>query len=130
MARTDTGAPIVLGALCNDGSVCRASDVGPVCYFLGNLPLGSACPATDCDPSTMLCECEPGTICEAGICRQVCRIERRDTRDLDAPSDVPMEDVGGPLDASFDASLDGGRPSLDLACPLAHSCISGICLPN
>ena len=133
VARTDTGAPIVLGALCADGSVCSSSDVGPVCYFLGSLPLGSACPEASCDPTTTICDCEPGTICQAGFCRQVCRIERLDTRDLDAPTDVPMEDAGS-LDASFDAdldaSLDGGRPFADLACPLAHSCIDWVCLPN
>lgn len=119
VGRTDTGATIMEGDLCADGSICRDSDAGLVCYFVGSIPLGEACPSTTCDGMTQVCDCEPGTTCHEGFCRQTCNIAMQDVGD--APLDAGTED------ANLDAG-DGGSP-YDRVCGVHAVCTSGVCLP-
>lgn len=113
---------VALGQLCGDGSVCIDSDQGPVCYFAGFIPLGDACPAASCDPAARVCDCEPGTICSGGFCRQVCAVpppEPRDASfDADLPPDAPEIDAGG----------DTGTVPDRICGPLAI-CTAGVCIP-
>jgi hypothetical protein len=110
-ARTWDGG-VSVGALCSDGSVCLESDEGPVCYFLGVIPSGAACPNPACDPAMTVCDCEPGTICHEGFCRQVCVLPPTE------PRDAPSEDAGD----------DAGRRE-DLVCGPLAACTGGVCLP-
>jgi hypothetical protein len=51
--------------LCSDGAVCfEIPAEGFVCWFGGATSYRAPCEA--------LLECEPGTICEGGLCRQAC----------------------------------------------------------
>ena len=103
---------VAVGALCSDGSVCLESDQGPVCYFLGAIPIGAACPNPACDPTSTVCDCEPGTVCHEGFCRQVCVLPP------DEPRDAPSADGG----------VDAGRREDRVCGPLAL-CSGGVCLP-
>jgi hypothetical protein len=103
---------VALGVLCSDGSVCRDSDRGPVCWFVGGIPNGDACPAATCAAGTV-CDCEPGTICHEGFCRQVCVLPPIEPRD--APTDEPLPDTG-----PREAAVCG---------PLA-TCTVGVCIPS
>lgn len=125
--RTDTGATIMEGDLCADGSICRASDAGLVCYFVGRIPLGDPCPSTTCDATNMVCDCEPGTNCHGGFCRQTCNIAMQDVGMPDAPDTGPF-DAANETDANLDGGADGGS-LYDRICGVHAICTAGVCLP-
>lgn len=97
---------VVPGLLCDDGSVCTDSDQGPVCYFVGRIAIGSACPDPTCDPNVGICACEPGTRCHGGFCRQVCDA-------LPRCPDTPDVEDAGPREL----------------CAPGETCSDGVCIP-
>lgn len=111
---------VSLGELCSDGSVCRDSDRGPVCYFTGSIGSGEPCPMAGCDPMATVCDCEPGTTCHEGFCRQVCDLPPVPPRLPDAPAgfDTPPGDAG----------RDAGSREDHVCGPLA-ACTGGVCIP-
>jgi hypothetical protein len=54
--------------LCSDGSVCLTPPASTelVCWFGGRIPIDDPCDST--------IDCEPGTVCSLGRCRQACQI--------------------------------------------------------
>lgn len=69
--------------LCSDGAVCFEIPVeGFVCWFGGATSFRAACGE--------LLECEPGTICEGGVCLQACV--------LGAETDAGVNPVCAPLE--------------------------------
>ncbi|AKF08029.1 hypothetical protein [Sandaracinus amylolyticus] len=74
--------------VCADGSVCLASPSnGRVCWFGGPLPFDAECAAE--------LDCEPGGICQDGVCTQSCQLTPPAYLD---PDDVPEFDPASVCD--------------------------------
>lgn len=95
--------------LCGDGSVCLESPAdGLVCWFGGDHPID--------DPCTGDLQCEAGTVCASGVCRQACSTEMgaapnavcRDTETCVALGAATTEGACIPSTSVPDSGADAG----------------------
>jgi len=111
--------------VCDEGEVCLEYEDTFLCWLGGRTPLDTTCIDSF--------QCEPGTICRDGVCRQVCQTGCADTcyssyqscvdnvcEDtpdawVETPdANIPLDTDAG-QDAGQDAGIDGGQ---DAACAL------------
>lgn len=113
-------APLV----CDEGEVCLEFEGTYLCWLGGRTPIDTACIDSF--------QCEPGTICREGTCRQACQTGCADTcyssqscvanicEDLpDAWVETPDANLDPEADAGQDAGQDSGLDAgQDAACSL------------
>lgn len=123
--------------LCADGAVCLESPSdGPVCWFGGSTSYAAPCAAP--------LECEPGTVCERGLCLQACMVGPPVDAGVTVDADVTVDaaaldagsvDAGGMDAAALDAGtvVDAGTNPVcepDERClPVVAGSNDGVCVP-
>jgi hypothetical protein len=102
--------------LCSDGSVCLTPPASTelVCWFGGRIPIDDPCDST--------IDCEPGTVCSLGRCRQACQIGLPPGVDAGPAGEPDAGPGAGPCTVSQGCfTLDPAIPELGICRPYPPS---------
>ncbi|MCZ6653136.1 MAG: hypothetical protein O7D91_08920 [Planctomycetota bacterium] len=115
---------------CNDNDICTTDDCDPIdgCFHTHNSDPcddGDACTEMD-ECSGGVCSgveivCEPGEICDEGVCVPMCF----DPADCDDLSACTQDLCNGGLCSNSPIDCDDGNPCTEDSCDAASGCISG-----